>query len=569
MNIRHGLLLLVGIMLVLAGSASANVVASGLRISDASVATYSQATNTWDGSFADGSGVRVWFIVNESGKGVLTAAVTIRQGGTVIKSITVPSPAMGVNSVVWDGSDNSLAPAPAGSYTFSVTVNDPVGHTTFDSLWVVGATYQGNDLDGAATYGYRGVGAIHDPASPAFGQIYVARGSSGINGLYEIRGDGVYLRKIAVAPAWPASTPAEVVPVGGKIASLAGYGFTGSGFARFFSPVSGDRTDSVSFKSVNARGLAIRIVGADTITYSGFTGTAMHPQVVKVTGTGGDTVRHIDLAPYLTAGQLGYIKALAFDDAGNGYVAYGDASTTRKKLAKFDAAGALVWNKDAMADFGIAGTDVRFQSLALHHGSNLTSSADDQLYALIYSNTLTSWGIYAINLDGSIAAPLMSPNGGSNAATSQFITVDAVGNVIWSNGSTQERIVAFSPANGPNTALTVSPAGTDIVVTTPRTEPATSVDGGLVPRQTTLGNSYPNPFNPTAVVPFSVAVEGPATLVVYDLTGREVARLFDGIALPGVEYRRTFDGAHLPSGTYLVRLQAEGRVMSKRLSLLK
>jgi len=55
----------------------------------------------------------------------------------------------------------------------------------------------------------------------------------------------------------------------------------------------------------------------------------------------------------------------------------------------------------------------------------------------------------------------------SSAATSTIINVDAAGNVCWSNGSIQERIVMFSPADGPNSYTTMSPAGYNVVVTVP------------------------------------------------------------------------------------------------------
>jgi hypothetical protein len=643
---------------IIVQTTKADVFASGLKISDPSVSDYALATNTWDGDFSDGSGVKIWFIINESGVGTLSATVTIKQGATTIKILTVPSPTKGVNSVVWDGTTEDFGNAPAGTYTFEILVSDPVGHSTFDSLWVAGAKYAGTDFDGGTSYAYRGVGTVAIQSSPQYGYVYVGRGTtSGTNGLYELLADGTYRRKIGTDPSWAASTPNEVHPIGGKIAALAGYGFSGGGYIRTFNPVTGTRTDSVGTRTTNGRGLFIRFEGTDTVYYYGKSGSGIHPQVTKIVGSAGDTVRHIDVAPYVTSGS-GYVKAVAVDDDGNCYVAFGDASASRNKIAKFNSSGVQLWQKDASVDWSIAGAVV--QAFGLYRGSNTTSASDDKLYALIYSSTASLWGIYAINLDGSGNTQLVSPNGASNAATSQIINVDPVGNVLWSNGSSQERIIAFSPANGPNASTTVSPTGAEIVVTTPLPvqlvalavqatstgalltwKTASEVDNagfeierreivdfrlsiaeyqkvgfvagagtstspreysfadaplpgryayrlkqvdrngsitvhgeveievGTAPRAISLGDNYPNPFNPTTTIEFSVEAEGPATLVVYDMTGRVVATLFDGVARAGFVNRLTFDARSLTSGAYMYRLTSAGKVMTKRMLLVK
>src|SRR5690606_20394484 len=92
--------------------------------------------------------------------------------------------------------------------------------------------------------------------------------------------------------------------------------------------------------------------------------------------------------------------------------------------------------------------------------------------------------------------------------------------------------------------------------------------GDALPTRTALLPAYPNPFNPTATVPFELAEAGAVRLSVYDLLGREVARLVDGRAEAG-RHTAVFDASALPSGTYLVRFEAGGRVQTQRLTLLK
>ena len=87
-------------------------------------------------------------------------------------------------------------------------------------------------------------------------------------------------------------------------------------------------------------------------------------------------------------------------------------------------------------------------------------------------------------------------------------------------------------------------------------------------RMTLLETAYPNPFNPTAMIPFRVQEAGDVRLAVYDLLGRQVALLVDGPVWAG-QHEARFDAAGLPTGTYLVRLEAAGTVQVQRIMLMK
>jgi hypothetical protein len=70
--------------------------------------------------------------------------------------------------------------------------------------------------------------------------------------------------------------------------------------------------------------------------------------------------------------------------------------------------------------------------------------------------------------------------------------------------------------------------------------------------------AFPNPFASSASVELTVADgAGALRLAVYDVLGREVAVLADGVLAPG-EYPFALDGDALPAGVYFVRL-ATGR----------
>ncbi len=444
----------------------ANVYASGIRISDDTVSTYSAASNSWSGNFA-ANNIKIWFIINEAGGGAssLSATIDIKNGSTVVRTITVPSPAMGENSVLWDGTDDSSVPVAIGNYTFTINVVDNTGHTTVESLWEAGSHITSTtDLEGSTSFAYRGNASITDPGQQNFGNLYVSRGTSSANGFYELRADGFYNRKIATTPAWPNSTPNELSAVGGVVYGIAGYGYTGAGFARGFITETDTYLDSIGFGTGSVRGLVVRMEGSDTVFYTGRAVLPGQNAILRKVGVNGDTATFIDMQQYMsTPTTSGYIKSLAFDDENNLYVAFGDASSLRKNIAKFNSSGALVWLKVLDTDFSLA-TGSIFQSIAVSHGQNSASASDDILYALINSPTSSEWGIYSVNLDGSGITQLVSPVGNSGSATSQIINVDAAGNVVWSNGSTSERIVEFSPADGPNSFMTPSPDGVVIKV---------------------------------------------------------------------------------------------------------
>ena len=97
---------------------------------------------------------------------------------------------------------------------------------------------------------------------------------------------------------------------------------------------------------------------------------------------------------------------------------------------------------------------------------------------------------------------------------------------------------------------------------------AVNVDGGMLPARFAMEQNHPNPFNPSTTIRYTIPQEGNAALVVYDLLGREVARLADGPHTAGT-YAATFDASRLASGVYLARLTS-GRFSSViKMSLMK
>ncbi|WP_158551366.1 T9SS type A sorting domain-containing protein [Rhodohalobacter sp. SW132] len=83
-----------------------------------------------------------------------------------------------------------------------------------------------------------------------------------------------------------------------------------------------------------------------------------------------------------------------------------------------------------------------------------------------------------------------------------------------------------------------------------------------------LGNAYPNPFNPQTTVPFQAGQNGFITIKVYDLLGRYVMTLAQGI-YPQGNHTVRFDASALTSGVYMIRMEAPDMQQVRRVTLLK
>ncbi|GAB5519452.1 MAG: hypothetical protein RhofKO_17030 [Rhodothermales bacterium] len=84
-----------------------------------------------------------------------------------------------------------------------------------------------------------------------------------------------------------------------------------------------------------------------------------------------------------------------------------------------------------------------------------------------------------------------------------------------------------------------------------------------------LSQVYPNPFNPEASVTLSVRERQQVRVTVYDLLGREVARLFDGELASQKGQLLRLDGSQWTSGLYVVRAVGERFTATQVVTLLK
>jgi|GEM_PF-1585072 len=90
----------------------------------------------------------------------------------------------------------------------------------------------------------------------------------------------------------------------------------------------------------------------------------------------------------------------------------------------------------------------------------------------------------------------------------------------------------------------------------------------LLPESFALSQNYPNPFNPSTTIRFTLAHSANVSLKIFDMLGREVDVLVDGLKDAG-SHSMTWDAATRPTGVYYYQLRSGNLVETKRMVLVR
>ncbi|MFC1898577.1 carboxypeptidase regulatory-like domain-containing protein [Candidatus Cloacimonadota bacterium] len=101
----------------------------------------------------------------------------------------------------------------------------------------------------------------------------------------------------------------------------------------------------------------------------------------------------------------------------------------------------------------------------------------------------------------------------------------------------------------------------------------TGTDPGSMPLVNKLNGNYPNPFNPSTIINYSVGDQGHVFIEVFNIKGEKVTILRDGVMEPG-NYSVTWDGRDIngnsvSSGVYFYKMKAGKFVSTKKMILMK
>jgi mannan endo-1,4-beta-mannosidase len=196
----------------------------------------------------------------------------------------------------------------------------------------------------------------------------------------------------------------------------------------------------------------------------------------------------------------------------------------------------------------------------MHVRAATTNAASSSAYASTHSNDANTADLVLINKD---------------VARTMQTSVTIAGSVQYHSArdfgfdASHQTVTEFNPIPSiTGNAFTVSlpPLSVHHLVLSTQ---ATGIEGESdLPQTVVLEQNYPNPFNPTTVVSYQLSTIGEVTLVLFDLLGREIAVLDEGVRSAG-RHEVRFDGSRLSSGIYFYRLTAGGKTMTRSMSLVK
>ena len=101
-------------------------------------------------------------------------------------------------------------------------------------------------------------------------------------------------------------------------------------------------------------------------------------------------------------------------------------------------------------------------------------------------------------------------------------------------------------------------------------DPVSVPSESFIPHPSTfsLHPAYPNPFNSTTTIRYSLPFPSHVSLMVYNLSGQEITTLFKGYRQVG-NHSECFNADNLPTGLYFVRLESANQSLSNKIMLIK
>lgn len=188
--------------------------------------------------------------------------------------------------------------------------------------------------------------------------------------------------------------------------------------------------------------------------------------------------------------------------------------------------------------------------------TNLQSSVDTMTVFL-------SWQDNSENEEGFV----IERKTGDSTSSNSFIAIDTVGENITSyidtsfNSDTifSYRVFAYNSygaSDYSNIVTAVVPLPTGIK------------ENAKMPLQFNLGQNFPNPFNPTTTIEYSIARDGLVNLSIYNILGQKVVTLVNEYKKTG-NYKNTFDASRFSSGVYYYRLESNNKISVKKMVFLK
>lgn len=542
----------------------------------------------FDGKVNDGSGAKIWYYLNDTAFSVTVKIVnTATNAVAATIDATNQGPAANPNSVTWNGTGGVTG----AKYVATITTTGKVySDTKYHSFYFQNTS----DVPPLISRGIytRGVDINNNMLSPGFGYWYASCADPTSNdgykqGVLRYNPDGSFAGTEANHPMltqtlglpnggtfdWGGNVAAWTSAVDGR-----GRIYQVSNSGNFVTRMDHDSAvPKIIISNIKAprgifpvgEGANLKLyIAADTVVWRANLGLD-------------DTLK----SPLELIGSFGvYVRDVILDDAGAMVVSLRTGELVHPGwVERFNISGTLPVKRadNTMSIESPLGLPVCFE---LKHGSILTSAADDTLYFAVRRSTgsdTTTFGIHQVTgIDGAFPDtkqiyknsdhPLSI--GGNNRQDAD-IALDWAGNIIW-----------FENANEEIVAIAVPRAGTTITLMTQSADTMALSASSLVKNnemaatEFSLHQNFPNPFNPSTTIGYSLPLQGEVSVAVYDVLGNVVQELFRGTAQQGynaiVWNSSSTAGTAVSSGMYFYRVTArlsDGRTISesKRMMLLK
>lgn len=255
---------------------------------------------------------------------------------------------------------------------------------------------------------------------------------------------------------------------------------------------------------------------------------------------------------------------------------------------KFTSPDGAAWDSittDSVGPFNIDGECIwglRWnQVFAFDEGNNGSGAGSDTAGFLGAGSPTSASRQLAPNYNDTMMAVTVWLNGTSNHGKHICVDSAVAQDALWTwkwveRGTFADIFPAFESYGG----ITYEPSGTGadrigsgycFMVR----DPLVGVDEneGLLPKEFTVSKNYPNPFNPSTTIDYSVPRKSKVNLSVYNVLGQKVATLVNTEMAAG-KYRAVWDGkadngSTLSSGIYFYKFEADNFVKTSKMVMLK
>ena len=224
-----------------------------------------------------------------------------------------------------------------------------------------------------------------------------------------------------------------------------------------------------------------------------------------------------------------------------------------------DGDAEFAFNAPAMARYNFV--DNQMSSLA---GYDYTQSSEQAFYFIKDINVEMNENDWILAYNGDVlvgkaqwqgeytSIPVMGDNG--NDFTNGYLTDGETPQFVLLRNDSNELISLNGSVNGWQSNGIYHIGDMDVVANVPSTF--------------VLNEVFPNPFNPAATISYSLPTDAQIQVLVYDMLGRNVAELVNGVESAGY-HSITWDASNESSGMYLVKMITENSVMTQKVMLLK